>query len=73
MRVAYVGNREDIRRRLAGSPASDNTSGAGFGEPPPGGATIAYCDGAVRCVGNDEEMESMIVKVSVGNGSSPNR
>lgn len=55
--VAYVGDSEDIRRKPSGSPVSDKNGGSGFGGPHPGGANIAYCDGAVKFVADDEVME----------------
>lgn len=55
--VAYVGDSEDIRRKPSGSPVSDKVGGSGFGGPHPGGANIAYCDGAVKFVTDDEVME----------------
>jgi prepilin-type N-terminal cleavage/methylation domain-containing protein/prepilin-type processing-associated H-X9-DG protein len=55
--LAYVGNSDDISRKPAGPPTSDKTPGTGFGGPHPGGANIAYCDGSVRFVSNDDAME----------------
>lgn len=55
--VAYVGDSDDIRRQPAGSPSSDRAGGMGFGGPHSGGANIAYCDGAVKFVGDDETIE----------------
>jgi prepilin-type processing-associated H-X9-DG protein len=65
--VAYVGDSDDIRRsptgmptsdRGAGSPDSPTTAGGtNFGGPHPSGANIAYCDGSVRFVLDDEPLE----------------
>lgn len=55
--VAYVGDSDDIRRSPSGSPTLDNTGGSSFGGPHPGGANIAYCDGSVRFLNEDEEIE----------------
>lgn len=55
--VAYVGDSEDIRRKPSGSPLSDKAGGSGFGGPHPGGANIAYCDGAVKFVSDEETIE----------------
>lgn len=58
MLIAYVGDSEDIRRASTGSPVSDKSGGTSFGGPHPGGANMAYCDGSVRFVGEDEELET---------------
>jgi prepilin-type processing-associated H-X9-DG protein len=62
--VAYVGDSHDIRRSPNGMPATDRSlaatshdSGGGFGGPHPSGANIAYCDGSVRFVRDDEAIE----------------
>ncbi len=54
--VAYVGDSDDIRRSGSGAPMPDRTAGIRFGGPHPGGVNIAYCDGSVRFVGDDEEL-----------------
>jgi prepilin-type N-terminal cleavage/methylation domain-containing protein/prepilin-type processing-associated H-X9-DG protein len=55
--VAYAGDCDDIRRTPTGFPASDKNGGSGFGGPHPSGANIAYCDGSVRFVRDDEQVE----------------
>ncbi len=55
--VAYVGDSDDIRRQPNGSPIADKDGGDSFGGPHPGGANMAYCDGSVRFVNEDEEIE----------------
>jgi prepilin-type N-terminal cleavage/methylation domain-containing protein/prepilin-type processing-associated H-X9-DG protein len=63
--VAYVGDCDDIRREPTGMPTADTsggnsaglTAGGGFGGPHPSGANIAYCDGSLRFVVDDEEIE----------------
>ncbi len=55
--VAYVGDSDDIRRPPTGSPVSDNSGGIAFGGPHSGGTNIAYCDGSVRFLGEDQEIE----------------
>jgi len=55
--VAYVGDSDDIRRQPTGSPVSDKAGGTGFGGPHPGGANVAYCDGSVRFILEDESLE----------------
>jgi prepilin-type N-terminal cleavage/methylation domain-containing protein/prepilin-type processing-associated H-X9-DG protein len=55
--TAYVGDSDEIRREPAGMPTSDKSGGSGFGGPHPSGANMAYCDGSVRFVLDDEEIE----------------
>lgn len=55
--VAYVGDSDDIRRRPEGSLGSDRSGGMNFGGPHTSGANIAYCDGAVKFVSDDETLE----------------
>lgn len=57
MLIAYVGDSDDIRRSPSGSPASDKSSGKGFGGPHPGGANAASCDGSVRFISDNEDIE----------------
>lgn len=55
--VAYVGDSDDIRRQPTESTISDNAGGTGFGGPHPGGANLAYCDGSVKFINDDESIE----------------
>ena len=55
--VAYVGDSDDISRLPSGSPINDKAGGAGFGGPHIGGANIAYCDGSVRFVDENQHTE----------------
>jgi prepilin-type processing-associated H-X9-DG protein len=55
--LAYVGDSDEIRRTPTGMPVSDESGGTGFGGPHTSGANFAYCDGAVRFVADDEEIE----------------
>lgn len=55
--VAFVGDSDDIRRKVSGPPTADSQSNVGFGGPHPSGANIAYCDGSVRLVALDEDLE----------------
>jgi hypothetical protein len=67
--VAYVGDSDDIRRTPTANRASDRSQaatgqgagGTGFGGPHPSGANIAYRDGVVRFVRDDEKIEEQIV------------
>lgn len=54
--VAYVGDSDDIRRTPSGPPANDKVGGTGFGGPHTAGANIAYCDGSVRFLNENEEL-----------------
>lgn len=56
-RASSGGDSDDIRRQPAGTPTEDKNGRAGFGEPHPGGANIAYCDGPVLFVRDDDEVE----------------
>ena len=56
--VAYIGDSDEICRQTTGMPTPEKTGGAGFGGPHPAGANIAYCDGSVRFIGDNEEIES---------------
>jgi prepilin-type N-terminal cleavage/methylation domain-containing protein/prepilin-type processing-associated H-X9-DG protein len=55
--IAYVGDSDDIRRAPTGIRASDKSGGSGFGGPHSSGANIAYCDGSVRFILDDEQLE----------------
>ena len=55
----YAGDSIDIRRAVSGSPIGDNeSSGIGFGGPHPRGCNIAYCDGSIRFILAEHELES---------------
>lgn len=49
-----MGDSNDIARQATGSPTGDGAGGSGFGGPHPSGCYIAYCDGSVKFVGEDE-------------------
>lgn len=55
--LAFVGDSDDIRRAPSGPPTPDKSGGSGFGGPHPSGANMAYCDGSVRFVVDDESVE----------------
>jgi prepilin-type N-terminal cleavage/methylation domain-containing protein/prepilin-type processing-associated H-X9-DG protein len=55
--VAYIGDSDEIGRKVNSSPAPPN-SGTGFGGPHSSGTNIAYCDGSVRFVNEDEQIET---------------
>jgi prepilin-type N-terminal cleavage/methylation domain-containing protein/prepilin-type processing-associated H-X9-DG protein len=57
MLTACVGDSDDIRRQPTGSPTADRSGGTGFGGPHPGGVSIAYCDGSVRFISDDDAIE----------------
>jgi len=49
MLTMYVGDSDDIRRTVAGTPAADHES-AGFGSERTSGCNVAVGDGSVRFV-----------------------
>lgn len=53
----FAGDSDDIRRTVSGSPISDKKGGSGFGGPHLGGCNVAYCDGSVRFILEDDEFE----------------
>jgi prepilin-type N-terminal cleavage/methylation domain-containing protein/prepilin-type processing-associated H-X9-DG protein len=55
--VVYIGDCDDIRREPSESPTPDRRGGRGFGAAHPSGANIAYCDGSVRFVLEDGQLE----------------
>jgi len=52
----YVGDSDDIRRTVAGTPIDDTESGDGFGGPH-SGCNVVMCDGAIRFVAPTENMQ----------------
>ena len=56
----YAGDSSDIRRTPTGKPVSDRyASASAFGGPHPRGCNIAYCDGSVKFLSYDSELEEV--------------
>jgi type II secretory pathway pseudopilin PulG len=53
----YVGDSEDIRRETSGRPVPDSEISVGFGSAHPSGYSVAMCDGAVRFILFEEQLE----------------